>query len=234
MHPRGEKHPTVGWLFWMTDLNWLRERQIFPWNEDAYFFFQGFPGGSALKSPPANAREAGWEDPPEGEMAAHSSFLAWEIPWTEEPGVHGVAKSCTRLGAWAAAAAVSVLSPCPAVHIPTDPPQTRSSTCVWKCSEVSGVMELPSFLLVSFWGHMSSELKKRESPRWVWKPAHLLLKLPLAWFLAPWGESSPSPGLSVAVTSRFPIKGVTWVQGSQNLIVAFLKEQVVKLMMNGY
>ena len=32
-------------------------------------------------------------------MAAHSSFLAWEIPWTEEPGVHGVAKSCTRLGA---------------------------------------------------------------------------------------------------------------------------------------
>ena len=63
------------------------------------FSFQGFPGGSALKSPPANAREAGWEDPPEGEMAAHSSFLAWEIPWTEEPGVHGAAKSCTRLGA---------------------------------------------------------------------------------------------------------------------------------------
>ena len=28
----------------------------------------------------------GREDPPEKEMAAHSSFLAWEIPWTEEPG----------------------------------------------------------------------------------------------------------------------------------------------------
>ena len=30
-------------------------------------------------------------------MATHSSTLAWEIPWTEEPGglhtVHGVAKS---------------------------------------------------------------------------------------------------------------------------------------------
>ena len=25
----------------------------------------------------------GWEDPPEKEMAAHSSILAWEIPWTE-------------------------------------------------------------------------------------------------------------------------------------------------------
>ena len=28
----------------------------------------------------------GWEDPLEKEMATHSSFLAWEIPWAEEPG----------------------------------------------------------------------------------------------------------------------------------------------------
>ena len=28
----------------------------------------------------------GWEDPQEKEMATHSSSLAWEIPWTEEPG----------------------------------------------------------------------------------------------------------------------------------------------------
>ena len=35
----------------------------------------------------------------EKEMATHSSILAWEIPWTEEPGglVHRVAKSRTRL-----------------------------------------------------------------------------------------------------------------------------------------
>ena len=26
------------------------------------------------------------EDPLEKEMATHSSMLAWEIPWTEEPG----------------------------------------------------------------------------------------------------------------------------------------------------
>ena len=26
------------------------------------------------------------EDPPEEEMASHSSILAWKIPWTEEPG----------------------------------------------------------------------------------------------------------------------------------------------------
>ena len=28
----------------------------------------------------------GWEDPLEKEMAAHSSILAWKIPWTVEPG----------------------------------------------------------------------------------------------------------------------------------------------------
>ena len=27
----------------------------------------------------------GWEDPPEKEMATHSSVLAWRIPWAEEP-----------------------------------------------------------------------------------------------------------------------------------------------------
>ena len=28
----------------------------------------------------------GQEDPLEKELATHSSILAWEIPWTEEPG----------------------------------------------------------------------------------------------------------------------------------------------------
>ena len=28
----------------------------------------------------------GQEDPLEKEMAIHSKILAWEIPWTEEPG----------------------------------------------------------------------------------------------------------------------------------------------------
>ena len=31
-------------------------------------------------------RSLGWEDPLEKEMAAHSSILAWRIPWIEEPG----------------------------------------------------------------------------------------------------------------------------------------------------
>ena len=31
-------------------------------------------------------RSLGQEDPPEKEMATHSSILAWKIPWAEEPG----------------------------------------------------------------------------------------------------------------------------------------------------
>ena len=39
-----------------------------------------------------------WEDPLEKEMAAHSSTLAWKIPWVEEPGrltVHEITKCQT-------------------------------------------------------------------------------------------------------------------------------------------
>ena len=32
-------------------------------------------------------RSLGWEDPPKKKMATHSSIFAWEIPWTEEPGM---------------------------------------------------------------------------------------------------------------------------------------------------
>ena len=50
----------------------------------------GFPGGTVVKNLPANIGDAvsilGQEDPLEGEMATHSSILAWKIPWTEEPG----------------------------------------------------------------------------------------------------------------------------------------------------
>ena len=50
----------------------------------------GFPDSSVLKNLPAKqetwVQSLCWEDPLEKEMATHSSILAWEIPWTEEPG----------------------------------------------------------------------------------------------------------------------------------------------------
>ena len=52
-----------------------------------------FLGGTVVKNLPAGAGDAGdlssipsQEDTLEEEMATHSSILAWEIPWTEEPG----------------------------------------------------------------------------------------------------------------------------------------------------
>ena len=53
----------------------------------------GFPGATAVKNWPVMqetqetwVQSLGGEDPLEEDMAPHSSILAWEIPWTEQPG----------------------------------------------------------------------------------------------------------------------------------------------------
>ena len=49
-----------------------------------------FTGGSVVKNPPTmqetGIRSLGQEDALDKEMATHFSILAWNIPWTEEPG----------------------------------------------------------------------------------------------------------------------------------------------------
>ena len=49
-----------------------------------------FLGGSGVENLPAmwktQVQSLSWEDPLEKEIATLSSILAWEIPWTEEPG----------------------------------------------------------------------------------------------------------------------------------------------------
>ena len=66
----------------------------------------GFPGGSAVKKPPAmhepqetRVQFLGQEDTLEEGMATHPSILAWRIPKTEKPQatVHRVATSWTQL-----------------------------------------------------------------------------------------------------------------------------------------
>ena len=51
---------------------------------------KGLSGGSDGKESACNVGDwvgsLDWEDPLEKEMVTHSSILAWEIPWTEEPG----------------------------------------------------------------------------------------------------------------------------------------------------
>ena len=53
----------------------------------------GFPDGTMGENPPANAetremrvRSLDREEALKEEMETHSSFLAWRISWTEEPG----------------------------------------------------------------------------------------------------------------------------------------------------
>ena len=41
-------------------------------------------------------RYRGQEDPLEEGMAAHSSIVAWETPWTEEPGGQSVGRRIRR------------------------------------------------------------------------------------------------------------------------------------------
>ena len=59
----------------------------------------GFPGGSIGKNLPAMKEEIwvqslGQKDPLEKAMPTPSSILAWEIPWTEEPG--GLQAMCSQ------------------------------------------------------------------------------------------------------------------------------------------
>ena len=58
-----------------------------------------------VKNPPANVgdtRDAGWilgpEDPLEEGIAAHSSILAWRIPWTDKPGRLQSKRGLPRVG----------------------------------------------------------------------------------------------------------------------------------------
>ena len=82
--------------------------------------------GSVVTNPPAmqepqetQVQSLGWEDPLAEKMATYSSILAWEIPWTKEPGGlqsmeskrdrHSWAHTCTLATAlvWP-----SAISPC--------------------------------------------------------------------------------------------------------------------------
>ena len=69
-----------------------------------FLVYVSFLAGSVIKNLPDNAGDTedmgsilGVGRSPGGGNGTHSSILAWEIPWTEKPGVHGVAESQTGL-----------------------------------------------------------------------------------------------------------------------------------------
>ena len=73
-------------------------RKLYPKEENTgntsrYYGWWASQAGLVVKNLPANSGDkrdmsliTGRKDPLEKEMAAHSSPLAWRIPWTEEPG----------------------------------------------------------------------------------------------------------------------------------------------------
>ena len=69
---------------------WLRWRIQLPMQEAlVWSLAQGdicLPWWLRCKESAHSAGDLGGEDPPEKEMATHSSILAWKIPWTEKPG----------------------------------------------------------------------------------------------------------------------------------------------------
>ena len=122
---RGRKYPWASWgsvraaectedledkYYWLERWD-LKPVSILIWRPDSIFWtpvlhdvYIGFPGGSVVKNLPASAGDTGdsvrpldREDHLEKEMATCSNILAWEIPWTGVPGVHGVAKSQAHL-----------------------------------------------------------------------------------------------------------------------------------------
>ena len=70
-------------------------------------------------------------------MAPHSSTLAWQIPWMEEPGrLHGVAKSRTRLSDFTFTFHFHALEKEMATHCSSVP---FSSVLAWR---IPGMVEL--------------------------------------------------------------------------------------------
>lgn len=67
----------------------LSKKEFFRFTEEIDIVVLALPVGSAyqlVKNPPAMwetwVQSLRWEDPMEKGKAAHSSFLAWRIPWT--------------------------------------------------------------------------------------------------------------------------------------------------------
>ena len=72
---------------------WSNVSRAAQWILEPSILAGSFPGGSVVKNPPAmhetkemRVWSLSQKDPLKEAMATHSSILAWEIAWTEEPG----------------------------------------------------------------------------------------------------------------------------------------------------
>ena len=100
-----KRHWRHAFSLWVGKIPWRRAQQPTPvFLLGKFHGKRNFPGGSAVKDPPAKQEmqvpSLGQEDALEEGMAIRSSILVWEIPWTEKPGglqSIGSQKSWTQL-----------------------------------------------------------------------------------------------------------------------------------------
>ena len=176
----------------------------------------GFPGGSVVKNPSPGVGATwdavqflslGQEHPPEEKMATYSSILAWEIPWTEEPGRFqsmGSQKSQAGLSDWACthtSSKVYVLDPVadsstfmPAQTISLSHPQGFHSQCQqWV-----------------YLGHATKFLLMRNQSFQI-KESVLIQKSP-RYLLHIWTFGRVKTTLEITATSLLPVWGSSWQQ----------------------
>ena len=76
----------------LTGYPWTTLNAYKDWDhyEPSVYYYGLSQVAQRVRNPPATQETRvpppGWEDPLEEGMATHSSILAWEILWTEEPG----------------------------------------------------------------------------------------------------------------------------------------------------
>ena len=116
---------------------------------------KGFPGGLVVKNPPDKQEMWVWslfqEDFLEMEMAIHSNILAWEIPWTEEPG------SLQSMGSQRVRYNLAIQPPPPPCH--------KKSKCLGHC--------LPKGFLPSLWFNLHQHLWGLSKVRLAYFPLYL-------------------------------------------------------------
>ena len=75
---------TTAWHDWKQK-KWLQRISAHP-KEPPWAYLVAQSGKSLSAVWETRVPSLGQEDPPEKEMATRSSILAWDIPWTKEPG----------------------------------------------------------------------------------------------------------------------------------------------------
>ena len=86
MQPASVMSPALAGRFFTTNTTW--EAQI----SYMYTYIWASPVAQIVKNLPemqeTRIQSLGWKDPLEKAKATHSSIIAWEIPWTEEPACY--------------------------------------------------------------------------------------------------------------------------------------------------